>query len=647
MRSWLFLIVCCFVFAFSVSAQMQRNWLAGAYSKEQLAKVLSIGKLEQQFPSYQNRTAWNALDPVYIQQLIKDGETDLNYVWQTVPASAYLEYVKSGNRYLMENKYNQNITALRKLVFAELAEAQGRFIPQIIDGAWAVCEISSWSISASLNLQKAGAGLPDIKEPVVELGAGITVNMLAWTYHLFKDEFNKQNKLIAERLKLEINRRILQPYYTRNDFWWMALDGKKRMVNNWNVWLNYNMLTTILLVEDDPAKRIDGIYKTMRSVDQFINYYKEDGACEEGPAYWSHAGGMLYNYLTMLKLVTNNQVDLFDKPLIKNIGNYICKAYIDSSWFLNYADASAKIKGNAGLVYNFGKSVNDPQMQQFGSWLADQQHWQQQLPVENMYDGFRNLFTAKEVLNNKSAQPFMAGAWMKETGIAVARDMEGSAKGFYFSALAGHNDESHNHNDVGSCVLFYNGYPLLIDLGNETYNSKTFGRERYSIWTMRSAYHNVPLINGVEQEAGAAYAAKDVSFVNDAKTVVFKADIAAAYPVAAEVNKWERIYKLSRDQSFTISDKYSLKANHGNSALNFMTAALVEKKKEGLIQLVAGSSTINMEYDPKLLEAAIEPIQITDKKLLESWPVQVFRIVLRLRNTKTSGSHHIVFRKPS
>jgi hypothetical protein len=647
MRSCILIFVVSFFFAKSISAQSERNWLAGTYSKEKLGQYLSIDKLDQQFPGYRNRSAWESLEPAYKQQLIKDGESALHYVWQTIPATHYLEYVKSGNRYLMEDVYNQNIAAIKKLVFAELVEAKGRFIPQLINGVWAVCEISSWSIAASLNLQRAGAGLPDINEPVVELGAGITVNMLAWTYHLFKDEFDQYSKLVAQRLKQEIDRRILQPYYSRNDFWWMALDGKKRIVNNWNVWLNYNILTTILLVEDDAAKRIDGIYKTMRSVDQFINYYKEDGACEEGPAYWSHAGGMLYNYLSLLQIATKGEVTVFDKPLIKNIGAYICKAYIDSSWFLNYADAAARIKANAGLVYHFGKIVQEPGMQAFGSWLATNQHWDSMVPVENIYDGFRNLFTAKEMLQGKAAQPFMVAAWMKETGIAIARDQEGSAKGFYFSALAGHNDESHNHNDVGTCVLFYDGSPLLIDVGNGTYTGKTFGPERYSIWTMRSAYHNLPLINGVEQKEGVKYAAKDIAFVNNSKTAIFKADIANAYPASAQVSKWERTYTLKRNQSFTISDKYVLQANKGNSALHFMTSAVIEKKKEGVLQFNTGAVTVDMEYDPKSFEVHIEPIQITDKKLLESWPAQVFRLVLKIRAGKTSGSHQIVFRKPS
>ena len=52
----------------------------------------------------------------------------------------------------------------------------------------------------------------------------------------------------------------------------------------------------------------------------------------------------------------------------------------------------------------------------------------------------------------------------------------------------GHNDESHNHNDVGSFVVYHNGKPILVDPGVGEYTSKTFSKERYTIWTMHSDY---------------------------------------------------------------------------------------------------------------------------------------------------------------
>lgn len=621
--------------------------LTGRFDSAALAAAFTPDAIRQAWPAYADRARWASLDAAQREKLIGEGESVLRYEWKTVPATTYLEFVKTGNRYIMEDIYNQNVTALKKLVFAELAEGKERFIPQLINGAWAICEVSSWSISASIGLQRKGPGLPDINEPIVELGAGITANVMAWTYFLFKPTFDKQSPLIAQRIKQEIDRRILQPYYARNDFWWMALDGKPRMVNNWNVWLNYNLLTCLLLVEDDPARRLSGMYKTMRSVDQFINYYKEDGACEEGPAYWSHAGGMLYNYLSLLQQATGGTIDLFREPLIRNIGAYIGKAFIDSNYYLNYADAAAKLTVDAGLVYLYGKATGDAQLTGFGSYLAHQQGWQQTVPVENMYGGLRNLFMAREILQTTPQPPFMASAWMPQTGIAVARDQAGSATGFYFSALAGHNEESHNHNDVGTCVLFYNGRPVLIDIGSGTYTGQTFGPGRYNIWTMRSAYHNVPLINGVEQKDGRPYEARDVRFHDAGSTVSFSTDIAAAYPAAAGVRTWTRAYTLQRGKSITISDDWILNDNKGGTALHFMTSANVQVMKEGLLRLTTDGGRLELSYDPKQFRYAIEPVTIDDKKLLVSWPPVVYRLVFTRIGEGLRGQHRLVIRKAS
>jgi hypothetical protein len=647
MRVYCLLYIASFLVPAWVSGQAERNLLAGRYGKALLQNSLAMRGIDSAYPAYANRQRWQTIKPEYAQQLISAGESALDYKWQTVPATTYLEYVRTGNRYIMEDIYNQNLTALKKLVFAELVEGKERFLPQIINGVWAVCEITSWSISASIGLQKKGPGLPDVNEPIVELGAGITADVMAWTYYLFKDSFNKYSPLIAQRLKQEIRRRILQPYYTRNDFWWMALDGKNKMVNNWNVWLNYSVLTCILLVEDDPAQRVEGIYKTMRSVDQFINYYKEDGGCEEGPAYWSHAGGMLFNYLSLLDQATAGSINLFDQPLIKNIGNYIGKAYIDSTWYLNYADAAAKLTTDAGIVYQFGKATGDTLLTKFGAYLAHQQQWEKLPPVATLYGGLRNLFSASELLQAPAEQPFLADAWMEGTGIALARDQAGSAQGFYFSALAGHNDESHNHNDVGTCVLFYNGKPVLIDVGSGIYTAKTFGPERYNIWTMRSAYHNVPLINGVEQKEGRQFAARNVRFLSTPTAVTFSTDIAAAYPASAQVAQWTRSYQLIRKRSFTIKDSYKLLANSGNTRLHFMTSAPVQQKKEGVLQLTAGGVNLDLQYNARAFKVDIEPVSITDPKLLQSWPPVIYRIVFTLLDRKATGNHQIIIKEAS
>ena len=76
--------------------------------------------------------------------------------------------------------------------------------------------------------------------------------------------------------------------------------------------------------------------------------------------------------------------------------------------------------------------------------------------------------------------------------------MHGDA-GFPLAARGVHNGGSHNHNYVGSFILCLNSTPGFIDPGAGTYEQRTFGRERYSVWTIQSGFHNLPEINGKGQ----------------------------------------------------------------------------------------------------------------------------------------------------
>ena len=86
------------------------------------------------------------------------------------------------------------------------------------------------------------------------------------------------------------------------------------------------------------------------------------------------------------------------------------------------------------------------------------------------------------------------------------------AAGLTLAVKGGHNGEHHNHNDVG---IVRRGARTACRCsstpGRPTYTAQTFGPDRYAIWTMQSAWHNVPVIRGREQLPGAAYAARDVA----------------------------------------------------------------------------------------------------------------------------------------
>ncbi|SKA03863.1 heparinase II/III domain-containing protein [Sediminibacterium ginsengisoli] len=632
--------------SFHGNTQSKRNLLTGRYTEADLASQLVKGFGWVGYPAYTDRAKWNSLPAAYRKELLQKGEKALDYKWQLIPATAYLEYTRSGNRNIMQDPYGQNTNALKNLLLAELTEGKGRFTDQIANGCWAICEMTSWSLSAHLSLQKAGLGLPDVKEPIIDLGVGNTALLLAWTHYFLKDRLDSLNPLISQRIRSEIRRQVLEPYYQRNDFWWMALE-KDEFVNNWNVWVNYNVLNCILLIENDPQKKISGIYKTMRSVDKFINYYKDDGACEEGPAYWSEAGAKLYLYLGLLERLSGGKIHHFDNPLIHNMAAYIYKAYITGDYYINFADASAKLKPEAGLIYQFGKAVKDSMMVQFGSLLARNQGWKETLPAAPVDLALADLFDVEEIVNGKAAEPLIRSAWMPGTEIVAVRERAGSSAGFYLAAKGGHNAESHNHNDVGTCIVFYNAQPLLIDIGSETYTRQTFGAERYTRWGMRSAYHNVPLINGVEQRQGAAFKSKNASFTDNVRNAVFSVDIAGAYPADAAVKSWVRSYHIQENGPFTITDNYELSSNNGKTALHFMTSNKTVRVKDGILQLELPGGKLNLNYDAGQLEAQVEPITVTDPRLLKSWPKDLYRIIFTFKNKQLKGKNILTFTKPT
>ncbi len=224
-------IILLFAFAFNTAGYEKRNLLQKEADRCNLSQNLIQDFSEIDFPDYADRHFWNSLPAIMKEKYITDAEKYLDYDWPIVKATDYLEIIRSGDR--RQGAYAAPRAALESLVMGELAEGKGRFIDQIVNGVWYYSEQTWWGWSAHLTSQKAANGLPDADEPVIDLGVGEIANILSWTWFLFKNEFDKIHPLIAKRLKDEIMKKAVIPYYERNDFWWQGLDGV-REVNNWN-----------------------------------------------------------------------------------------------------------------------------------------------------------------------------------------------------------------------------------------------------------------------------------------------------------------------------------------------------------------------------------------------------------------------------
>ncbi|QNA42641.1 heparinase II/III domain-containing protein [Lacibacter sediminis] len=629
-----------FFIALTVNAYEKRNLLQKKATVDQVKASLVSKASWIKYPAYANRNGWDAFTGSLKDELIKEGEAYLNYTWKVVTASDYLEYERSGSRVAMENPFGANNIALSRLVFAELAEGKGRFMNQIINGVWQTCEMSSWVLSAHLGAQKTKRSLPDYREEIIDLTSADMGSFLSWTWYFLHDEFDKVNPVIAAKLRTNIQKRILEPYMQRSDYWWQAFNYKTGvLVNNWNPWCNSNVLTCFLLLEEDDTKLAAAVHRTMQSVDHFINYVQADGACEEGPSYWGHAAGKLYDYLQLLSNASNGKLSIFHEPMIKHMGEYIARSYVGNGWVVNFADASAKGGGDAGVVYRYGKAVNSTEMQAFAAYLVQANKGKVEINASrDFFRSIENISSYKDLLGTKPSLPTANYSWYPQTQFCYMK----TNTGFFFAGKAGFNNESHNHNDVGTFSFYVNEVPMFIDAGVGTYTRQTFSSERYTIWTMQSNYHNLPMINNKPQQFGAQYKAKDVLF--DAKKNLFSADISNAYNKEAAVKKWIRSYTLSTNQ-LIIDDAFELTELKEANQINFMTWAKPDISKAGIVLLEKEGQSVKMQYDATQFDATIETIPQTDQRLSRVWGSEIYRLSLTAKKQQLKGRYKFVITK--
>jgi len=254
------------------------------------------------------------------------------------------------------------------------------------------------------------------------------------------------------------------------------------------------------------------------------------------------------------------------------------------------------------------------------------------------------LLSLGEIAAAPAREPLVGEAWLPDLQLAAAREVPGSARGFYVAAYGGHNAQSHNHNDVGNFVVYADGRPVLVDVGVEVYTAKTFSARRYEIWTMQSSYHNLPTINGVQQKDGAVFRARDVRHAASPTRASLSMDLAAAYPADAAVDRYERSVALDRRaRTVSLDERYSLREWKAPLRLNFMTPLRVDASRPGEIRLRAdsGSASFVVRYDAARFDAASEEIPIADARLRPVWGSRLARIVLVSKDRALSGEHRL------
>lgn len=598
-------------------------------------------------PTADDRSVWDLIegtvDRPTAEAVLARAGADLASPWPQPLASQAARVHRDGDREVWEGPALARQQRLSRATIAAAVTLDARWIDEVADGIVLLCEQSSWCWPAHDDTrERHGAVIATVTDPFVDLGAGEVIAQLAWIDHLLGTALDDRYPGLRARMRHESRVRVFEPFLSRRDWHWIGLDGD---VHNWNPWIHGNVLTAALrlLGADDP-ERAEIVRLCWQGMDRYVASLPDDGAIDEGYAYWWNGACRALEALDVLAHATAGSVDpTAAVTALRETVAFPHRTHLGGPWYLNLADGQAKPPAEQPwhALHRAAVRVGDDDARAHAA-----SHRIAGRPVAHESEGLGRLARAltdpQWVSAQTSSSPLPARVWLAATQVMLAREHAGSRHGLTLAVKGGHNGEHHNHNDVGSFVVASDGVPVLVDAGRPTYTKQTFGPGRYDIWTMQSSWHNLPDIRGVAQSPGEQYAASGVSVAADGAGITL--DLSGAYEVPG-LRAWKRSATLAAavgnaPARVTILDEWSWDAPAHEqpelseqaelpTTVNLIAAGEVEVSAGGArIVPRDGATAVRVSWPPSVEAVTAQVRELDDPMLSEVWGPRLTRISL-------------------
>lgn len=368
-----------------------------------------------------------------VRGAINDGTEYLDYQWPQLTAGMFTDC--TGQAYWDESKKRR--IALSCLALAEHLEKKGRFMPDIINGIWAICEESTWSMPD-------GSGyLKDIDNPKFDTSTARTAQLIATCFNLFMRELPLA---VKKRISYEIRRRCSLTF----------LEAKSFTPEN-----VANAFIACIFTEENEDKRRMMCNKVLELADEFLEKFKSEGfkAKNEHNLYvWSV---YIFDILEMLYCSTDNKLGVFESEKIMPVAKSIYQSYLGSDGF------SEKTTETGGArIYLFGKRMDYKKLMDFGA--------SEFLKNDNkLLSGSDNLFhKLYSVKHSAEILAYGDNFDSEESGYIDSMDIFiKKTKGFSVAVKGGNVS-------AGNMMVYLENEPYLVDLEKS---------------------HNLPIVNGFTQ----------------------------------------------------------------------------------------------------------------------------------------------------
>ncbi|WP_238858728.1 heparinase II/III family protein [Clostridium sp. YIM B02569] len=443
-----------------------------------------------------------------IKILYKELEKLENEIMPECNYSLYKKFAVEGNRKKFENVYFKRRHYLNTYALCALLDGEEKYIRKLEDIIFSICNEYTWALSAHLKrdslLINDYDGTDEQKHifnssfiehyTTLDLFSAETAFYLAEIAYIFSD---KLSPFIKYKIEVEIEKRILEPFLNKEKHSFETLK------NNWNAVINSSIGMAAIYINLNNEKLSIILDRNLKALKIYIDSFGDDGVCTEGLTYWTYGFSFYTMFGELLIQRTDGKVDIFKEDKVKSIAEFPIKCRFSKGKGICFADDLPSYKIRIGIMsylkekMDFKCDISENEITYIGEDHC--YRWGQLLRDFTWTTEFENNEARSESHYFKDSMWFITKA-LKKDGEIIG-----------FAAKGGNNEESHNHNDIGSFMLHVAGENVLDDIGVTEYTAQYFGKERYDKFLCASSRgHNLPIINGNYQLQGKIFYAKDM-----------------------------------------------------------------------------------------------------------------------------------------
>lgn len=428
-----------------------------------------------------------------------------------LPYRLFSQYWKTGDRASFQTPYYERRGRL--LVFSLLLWLEPEnpvWKTQLEEAVWAVCAEPFWCLPAHF-MGPQDAPLPfEEYATQLDLFSCETAFALAEVLALVR---GRLDEMVVRQAELQVERRVFTPFLEAGRLF--RFEG---MPNNWSAVCGGAIGGAALHLMHDRVRLTGILHRCLSCLSLYLDSFGGDGVSVEGVSYWTYGFGFFVCFADLLAKRTGGKLDLLSHPKAAAIARCQQHYYLAGGRTVSFADGSGQSGFRMGLGCYLQSRFADAALPDAA--CAD--------PVLRD-DCYRYCLALRDLLwyraDTRFSLPAARSVWLPD-----AQWLLSCTPRLALAAKAGHNGESHNHNDCGSFILCKNGQPLLCDLGAGQYDAANFGPRRYEIFINATRSHNVALPNGCEQAAGEQYACREVEArLEDARDTL-QMELSGCYP---------------------------------------------------------------------------------------------------------------------